>query len=124
MLEDIRIGWEALHAQDDANAKHNPTRDTPGYMSADERRATGKALRDRTPRAAHGGWKPPRDRRDPIELLRESNEGRIPELIPIRFGRMSQSPFAFYRGRPRSWRRIWRRPRPPDFASRPVAMLT
>jgi uncharacterized protein (DUF2252 family) len=80
------------------NAKHNPTRDTPGYMSADERRATGKALRDRTPRAAHGGWKPPRDRRDPIELLRESNEGRIPELIPIRFGRMSQSPFAFYRG--------------------------
>ncbi len=80
------------------NAKHNPTRDAPGYMSADERRATGKALRDATPRAAHGGWKPPKDRRDPIELLLESNEGRIPELIPIRFGRMSQSPFAFYRG--------------------------
>ena len=55
-------------------------------------------LRDATPRAAHGGWKPPKDRRDPIELLRESNEGRIPELIPIRFGRMAQSPFAFYRG--------------------------
>ena len=81
------------------NAKHDPTRDTPGsYISADERRAAGKALRDATPRAAHGGWKPPKDRRDPIELLRESNEGRIPELIPIRFGRMSQSPFAFYRG--------------------------
>ena len=58
----------------------------------------GKALRDATPRAAHGGWKPPKDRRDPIELLRESNEGRISELIPIRFGRMAQSPFAFYRG--------------------------
>ena len=55
-------------------------------------------MRDATPRAAHGGWKPPKDRRDPIELLLESNEGRIPELIPIRFGRMSQSPFAFYRG--------------------------
>ena len=80
------------------NAKHNPTRDTTGYMSADERRATGKALRDATPRAAHGGWKPAKDRGDPIELLVESNEGRIPELIPIRFGRMSQSPFAFYRG--------------------------
>jgi hypothetical protein len=51
-------------------------------------------LRDATPRAAHGGWKPPKDRRDPIELLRESNEGRMPELIPIRFGRMAQSPFA------------------------------
>ena len=69
-----------------------------GYVSADERRAEGKALRDATPRAAHGGWKPPKDRRDPIELLHDSNEGRIPELIPIRFGSMSQSPFAFYRG--------------------------
>ena len=84
------------------NAKHELAKDVSGtaaaYISADERRATGKALRDATPRAAHGGWKPPKDRRDPIELLRESNEGRIPELIPIRFGRMSQSPFAFYRG--------------------------
>ena len=69
-----------------------------GYTSADERRGAGKALRDAAPRAAHGGWKPPNDRRDPIELLHESNESRIPELIPIRFGRMSQSPFAFYRG--------------------------
>ena len=69
-----------------------------GYISADERRAAGKALRDAAPWAAHGGWKPPNDRRDPIEPLRESNESRIPELIPIRFGRMSQSPFAFYRG--------------------------
>ena len=69
-----------------------------GYMSADERRAAGKALRDATPRAAQGGWKPAKDRRDPLELLHESNEGRIPELIPIRFGRMAQSPFAFYRG--------------------------
>ncbi len=68
------------------------------YLSADERRAEGKALRDAVSRASHGGWKPPKDRRDPIELLIESNEGRVPELIPIRFGRMSQSPFAYYRG--------------------------
>ena len=84
------------------NTKHRPTNDVPGargaYISADERRAAGKALRDATPRAAHGGWKPPKDRRDPTELLLESNEGRISELIPIRFGRMAQSPFAFYRG--------------------------
>ena len=81
---------------------HEPTTDASrariAYLSADERRAAGKALRDAAPRAAHGGWKPPKDRRDPTELLRESNEGRIPELIPIRFGRMAQSPFAFYRG--------------------------
>ena len=84
------------------NAKHEVAKDAsgapPAYISADERRATGKALRDATPRDAHGGWKAPKDRRDPIELLSESNEGRIPELIPIRFSRMAQSPFAFYRG--------------------------
>jgi uncharacterized protein (DUF2252 family) len=68
------------------------------YLSADERRAEGKALRDAVPRSSHGGWKPSDDRRDPIELLIESNEGRLPELVPIRFGRMAQSPFAFYRG--------------------------
>src|SRR5271166_6851793 len=85
-----------------ANAKHKPASaavgSPSGYVSADERRAAGKALRDAAPRAAHGGWKPPEDRRDPIALLHESNESRIPELIPIRFGRMSQSAFAFYRG--------------------------
>ncbi len=84
------------------SAKHKPAEDTSrapvAYLSADERRAAGRALRDMTPRAAHGGWRSPKKRRDPIELLRESNEGRISELIPIRFGRMAQSPFAFYRG--------------------------
>ena len=85
-----------------SNVKHEPANDAAGvpaaYVSADERRAAGKALRDATPRAAHGGWKSPEDRRDPVELLREANEGRIPELIPLRFSRMAQSPFAFYRG--------------------------
>jgi hypothetical protein len=50
------------------------------------------------PREAQGGWKPPKKRRDPIEVLIASNEGRMPELVPIRFGRMLQSPFTFYRG--------------------------
>lgn len=68
------------------------------YVSADERRAAGKALRDAVPRASHAGWKPSKGRRDPIELLRESNAGRVENLIPIRFGRTSASPFAFYRG--------------------------
>ena len=69
-----------------------------GYLPADERRAAGKALRTAAPRAAHGGWRASRDRRDPIELLNQSNEGRIPQLIPVRFARMAESPFAFYRG--------------------------
>jgi len=67
-------------------------------LATDERRAQGKALREATPREAHSGWQAPKDRRDPIELLIESNVDRLPELIPIRFGRMLQSPFAFYRG--------------------------
>jgi uncharacterized protein (DUF2252 family) len=68
------------------------------YRTASERRAEGKALRDNVPREAHGGWKTPTGRRDPVELLLESNEGRMPDLVPIRHGRMVQSPFAFFRG--------------------------
>ena len=74
-----------------------PQSGTP-YLSADERAAKGRALRDTVPRASHAGWTAPKDRRDPIELLIESNEGRILSLTPIRFGRMAASPFAFYRG--------------------------
>jgi CHAD domain-containing protein len=68
------------------------------HLSPDERRAKGKALRRPVPREDHGGWEPAKDRRDPIEVLIESDEGRLPELVPIRHGRMMQSPFAFYRG--------------------------
>jgi len=74
-----------------------PKMATP-YLSAGDRRAEGKALRDVVPRNSHAGWKEPGRRRDPVELLSESNAGRLPELIPIRFGRMAASPFAFYRG--------------------------
>src|SRR5262245_11034274 len=63
-----------------------------------ERYAAGKALRRRMPREQHGEWTPGRNRRDPVELVIESSEGRIPELIPIRYGRMMVSPFTFYRG--------------------------
>ncbi|CAB3764462.1 hypothetical protein LMG29739_04362 [Paraburkholderia solisilvae] len=68
------------------------------WLTVDERAAQGRALRDAVPRVSHAGWRPASGRRDPVELLGESNEGRIPELVPIRFGRMSASPFAFYRG--------------------------
>jgi uncharacterized protein (DUF2252 family) len=68
------------------------------YRSPAERRAEGKRLRDAVPRAEHSGWNPPKERRDPVELVLAQNEGRLPELMPIRHGRMLQSPFAFYRG--------------------------
>ena len=71
--------------------------ETP-YSSADERRAKGKSLRDTVPRMSHAGWKPAKGRRDPVDIVSESNAGRLTDLVPIRFGRMSTSPFAFYRG--------------------------
>ena len=68
------------------------------YRSQAERRAEGRTLRDAVLRADHSGWKPPKDRRDPVDIVLASNEGRVPFLVPIRHGRMMQSPFAFYRG--------------------------
>jgi uncharacterized protein (DUF2252 family) len=67
-------------------------------MSRPEERAReGKAARARAPRSGHATWEAG-DRRDPLALLRAEDETRIPELVPIRYGRMLRSPFAFYRG--------------------------
>jgi uncharacterized protein (DUF2252 family) len=82
----------------DSTKSTESTHEVVPYKSADERRGDGKALRDEAPREDHGHWKLRKNRRDPIDILNESNEGRLPYLIPIRFGRMMQSPFAFYRG--------------------------
>jgi uncharacterized protein (DUF2252 family) len=66
--------------------------------SREQQYAEGKAIRDTCPRLNHADWKPPADRVDPIEILEASNKGRLPELIPVRYGRMIPSPFVFYRG--------------------------
>jgi uncharacterized protein (DUF2252 family) len=62
-----------------------------------ERIHAGKALRKKTPRTSQSDWSPAAGR-DPIEVLKASDRGRIQELLPIRYGRMRKSPFAFYRG--------------------------
>ena len=71
---------------------------TSEYAAPSERAELGKMRRLQVPRAAHAAWQPPISRRDPIDVLEESNEGRVADLIPIRYGRMSRSPFAFLRG--------------------------
>jgi uncharacterized protein (DUF2252 family) len=71
---------------------------SPEFPSRDERLAAGKALRETMPRERHAAWKPPARRRDPIDVLQESSRGRMPELTPIRYGRMLRSPFTFLRG--------------------------
>jgi uncharacterized protein (DUF2252 family) len=70
----------------------------PEFLSRKERLSAGKALRDKVPREHHAAWKPPAKRRDPIDVLEESNRDRMPELVPIRYGRMLRSPFTFLRG--------------------------
>jgi uncharacterized protein (DUF2252 family) len=63
-----------------------------------ERFELGRRLRLEVPRSRLGEWKPPAARADPVELIRQSHEDRIPGLIPVRVGRMAASPFGFLRG--------------------------
>ncbi len=73
----------------------NPRKDFP---SVKDREQAGKAAREKTPRSSHGEWEPASGRRDPVKLLEDQAESRVPELVPIRYGRMLASPFTFYRG--------------------------
>jgi uncharacterized protein (DUF2252 family) len=76
-----------------ARDRRSVTSRSPG-----EQRAAGRALRERIPRKSHAGWKAAKQRPDPIQLLKDSDKDRIPELLPIRYGRMLGDPFKFLRG--------------------------
>ncbi len=66
--------------------------------AAAESAAAGKAARESAPRSSHGEWEPAKGRKDPVELLEDQATSRVPELVPIRYGRMLASPFTFFRG--------------------------
>jgi len=68
------------------------------HLSVAERAARGKAARAEVPRDSHATYAPPATRADPLELLQQQAKTRVPELVPIRYGRMLVSPFTFYRG--------------------------
>ncbi len=68
------------------------------HLSVAERVARGKAARAEVPRSSHAKFQPSPTRGDPIELLERQAKTRVPELVPIRYGRMLVSPFTFYRG--------------------------
>src|SRR6476469_2650518 len=68
------------------------------HLSAEERKARGKASREKAPASSHSGWKPATDRPDPVALLEAQNLTREQDLVPVRHGRMLVSPFTFYRG--------------------------
>jgi uncharacterized protein (DUF2252 family) len=68
------------------------------HLSVEERVARGKAARREVPRESHADFSPGAFRRDPVALLQRQATTRVPELVPIRYGRMLVSPFTFYRG--------------------------
>jgi hypothetical protein len=70
----------------------------PAGLTVAERQAAGREARKAAPRTSHRVWAAAADRPDPIALLRAQDDDRMQDLVPIRWGRMSGSPFAFYRG--------------------------
>src|SRR5579864_8109140 len=87
-----------------------------GQLTPAERAARGKAARAEVPRDSHAVFDPPSDRADPIALLEEQARSRVPELVPVRWGRMLVSPFTYYRGAAL--------PMASDLATTPVSGLT
>ena len=67
-------------------------------LTVEDRVARGRAARRDAPRSGHGRWQPAPDRPDPVALLEQQARTRVPELVPIRYGRMLVSPFTFFRG--------------------------
>src|SRR5579863_9995158 len=82
-----------------STAAETSIRPTPvTHLTVDERVARGKAARAEVPRSRHAEYSPGADRPDPLDLLESQAKTRVPELVPIRYGRMLVSPFTFYRG--------------------------
>ena len=87
-----------------------------GHLTPAERAARGAQARAEVPRESHADFKVPASRPDPITLLEEQAKARVPELVPVRWGRMMVSPFTYYRGAAL--------PMASDLASTPVSGLT
>jgi uncharacterized protein (DUF2252 family) len=74
------------------------TSTVPGRINVEDRQAIGERARENTPISAQADWEPAVGRPDPVELLIEQNATREADLVPVRHGRMTVSPFTFYRG--------------------------
>ena len=68
------------------------------HPGVDERARRGRAIRAVSPRSGHGTWQPPAGRRSAVSIIEDQGRRRLAELLPIRYGRMVATPFAFYRG--------------------------
>jgi uncharacterized protein (DUF2252 family) len=88
---------EAVPADSQRSVVEKPKTFTPRPARA-ELIARGEAVRKECPRSSHAVWNAPHDRPEPVQLIEQANAGRMPELIPLRHGRMLPSAFTFYRG--------------------------
>ncbi|MCQ9129906.1 DUF2252 domain-containing protein [Streptomyces hilarionis] len=79
-------------------SENQPTGHELRHRTPRERAERGKSARTAVPRSAHAEFSPPPKRTDPVDVIEAQSAKRLPELVPIRYGRMSQSPFRFYRG--------------------------
>jgi len=86
----------ATRSKKPKTAARRPT--AVSHLSVAEREELGKRARAHTPRSSHAVFEAASDRPDPVVLLEEQSLTRVPELVPIRYGRMLVSPFTFYRG--------------------------
>ena len=96
--KDRAISTDGRRRDGGAAAAPAPAARRVAHLTPDERMARGKAARNEVPRSSHGRWAPAQDRPDPVALLEEQGNSRVPELVPIRYGRMLVSPFTFFRG--------------------------
>jgi hypothetical protein len=92
------------------------------HLTVEERVARGKAARQEVPRSSHAEFRPGDHRVDPVTLLEQQAATRVPELVPIRYGRMLVSPFTFTGARRSSWPLTW--PAPRGRGSRPRSAAT
>jgi uncharacterized protein (DUF2252 family) len=93
----IAVNPEGAPSEERGRARRQASRLVP-HLTVAERVARGRAARAEVPRSSHAGFEPAAHRADPIALLEQQAETRVPELVPIRYGRMLVSPFTFYRG--------------------------
>ena len=93
MKKDVTVATDKMTKPEPQNNKFSFY-----YAPRSERYEMGKQMRKKCPRSSHAKWKAPANRHDPVDLIMESNKGRIPKLVPLRHGRMGRSPFTFYRG--------------------------
>ena len=91
-----------LRAEEESAAKEADGKaHVPGlqpHISVADRMKIGQDRRRSVPLDTLSAWKPPKDRRDPIDILIAQDKNRMQDLVPIRYGRMLENPFAFYRG--------------------------